>query len=209
MLIDKVQLVTTALHKICRGLGLDLNYDRGKTEYIIKCVGRGTQAASRKLQAMPGQRLPLLPPFDNVAIPNASAYTHLGYRQVTSMKLEWEIQSRIAQASEAMKEAAFLLRNQALSLPCKVTLVESLIISKALYGSETWLDVTEEHVAKLHAFHLTVVRCCLGEQNRKWNVHSTDEEISMIWPGPAMTDYLHVARLRHLQRVLQHGPGLL
>lgn len=48
LILEKVQLATTSLHTICcgLGLGLDLNFDKGKTEFVVQFVGPGSQAAS-------------------------------------------------------------------------------------------------------------------------------------------------------------------
>lgn len=125
------------------------------------------------------------------------------------MRIDWEVSRRIALASESLQEAKGLLANPHLKQACKLILVESLIVSRLLFAIETWLELPVPQLQKMQAFFIRVLRLCTGQQNRHHRPHTTDDQILQAWTGPCLQDYIRVARLRHLQRALMHGPMLL
>ena len=72
-----------------------------------------------------------------------------------------EIKVRIAQASAALAKLSPILQNKNISLPVKIKLYRTLIVSIFLYGCESW-TTTAETERRIEAFEMKCLRKILG-----------------------------------------------
>eukprot|EP00438_Fugacium_kawagutii_P036241 Skav228228 [mRNA] locus=scaffold3932:70869:74357:- [translate_table: standard] len=207
-LVEKVRRVASSVHARCQQAGLCLNMKAGKTETIIRFDGRGSHAAHQYLQGLDGN-IPLACGNGKLALRVQTHYVHLGQRQTAAMNIQHELDHRFGEASEALKDSQALFRNPFLGIETKCMLADSLVMSKLLFGTETWLDIKDSHVAKMQSFHNRTLRHALRVLNRKDTACVSDVSLRCMHGVPPMSAVLSSRRLRFLQAALLHGPIFL
>eukprot|EP00435_Cladocopium_sp_Y103_P031801 s1089_g8.t1 len=124
-----------------------------------------------------------------------SRYLHLGgvihHRDVTLP----EISRRLAIANQAFQQHRRLLyRNSKISWQVRCDLFQTLILSKLLYGMESWTFSTVQSRNRIHSGILKLYRKFLGVPV---SVHLTDLDVLTQTGLPSPTDLLRRARLRY------------
>ena len=104
---DLVPLATEAvkmMHQQCRAVGLDLNYEHGKTEVLFRFHGRNSDNIRKQLhqegKISLGDGL-----WESVKLPIATKYTHLGIKHSANMAFDVELNYRLARAREALADS--------------------------------------------------------------------------------------------------------
>ena len=137
----KVALAGSLLLDLCETHGMTPNLKPGKTEAIL--VFRGRQSRQYKTKyykpGVPAQ-LPVICEERVRHIHVTGAYLHLGNMLHHSGRSAMELRRRVAIAQQAFTQHRRLLyHNRALSWTRRRELFDTLILTKLLYGSETWV----------------------------------------------------------------------
>ena len=195
---------TGLLLDLCRSHGMTPNLNKGKTEIILSAQGRGCRAVKKHFYG------PSAPGFLDVVgehgphrVPIVGQYVHLGGVLHHSGDLHLEVRRKLAIAhQEFNKHRKLLLQNCNLALTKRAEIFRSLILSRFLYGVESWVLRSQRLKALVHASLMRLYRRLLraGRQD-----HLSDDEILGLTGLPSPTELLRLARLRYLSSLLAAG----
>eukprot|EP00435_Cladocopium_sp_Y103_P026725 s1573_g6.t1 len=200
------QRALALVHKAFCRRGLTINLDKGKTELIL--MPRGAQAAACRTRIFDRSSFPTVTTTTDthvLTVRVVSAYRHLGVKFAMNLDYDAEITARLGaarQAFEQMRKSIF--QNLAVPLQGRLTLFQSLILSRLFYGCSAWAELSATTFRKLDA-------AVIGYYRRICNVG--------FWTSDKISDkdFLHSRqltpfrifwarqRLCYLQHVAQHG----
>eukprot|EP00438_Fugacium_kawagutii_P001273 Skav222103 [mRNA] locus=scaffold4111:20221:23028:- [translate_table: standard] len=207
VLTQKVQQAVAAFTSRCAQKGLEVNFRQGKSEVLLRLEGRGSQAESKRIRALPKEALPI--PGTNEAISTSTSYVHLGQKQCASMNHDVAAADRLKHAVQALQDIRPLLRHKYLSITAKATFASAFVFSKLLYGAELWTGLTPGMVTRLHAFIVKVFRVILDCRNFRETSHVTDQQVQAKFPIDTFAVMNHVAKLRHFGKLVADAPQVL
>ena len=118
--------------------------------------------------------------------------------------MDHEIHCRLGQARAAFHEIKRpIFKNRFLTPQTRVQLMQSLVLSKMLYGSGTWYEVPRRTIQKLESTIMRFFRSIL-DQGFWNNSHLTDDELRVQFRLPTFRALLAIARLRFLAHIAVH-----
>ena len=210
--------VRTALTKVVqivehhsRAIGVELNFDKGKTEALCAFRGPGSKAVRRELLSSDCPSIPVTLRSGQVAnLRLVESYAHLGSVVNHAASPVGDIRAKVQAAMPCLERLRrTLLRNQELSSTEKIELVRSLIIAKVSYGSAIWCPTTaQEENACCMAFGKIwrqALRPILGLSS----LYLDDDEVCGLLGVLTPQQSLAVERIRQLTLVVKHGPSFL
>ena len=205
-LIPLVQRALAAVHSAFCMRGLTLNLDPGKTELIVMFRGAGAVPCRRALFLQQSQPTVTVATSTHVlTVRVVSSYRHLGVRFAMNLDLHTEIQARIGAARQAfqqLKKPVFV--NHALPVPARLSLFQSLILSRLLYGCAIWSEISATSYRNVEALLTDCYRQILGIGF--WTEeHVTDTDLYQTHQLIPFRVFLAQARLGYLQNVASYG----
>lgn len=193
-LITKTKLAVSLLLDACHDFQMAPNLKRGKTEIML--TFRGPQSRKFRREYYSSQQgLTVICERQTVLVPVVTRYVHLGglihHRDVNRQ----EISRRLAIAHQAFQQHKRLLyRNRQLSWITRCDMFNTLILSKFLYGLESWTFTTNQSRMQIHNGIMRLYRMLLGLPH---DAHITDTEVLVKTGMPDPTELLRRARLRY------------
>lgn len=193
-LIAKTKLAVSLLLDACYDFQMAPNLKRGKTEIMFTFRGPQSRKFRREYySAQPG--LTVVCERQTVTVPIVTRYVHLGglihHRDVNRQ----EIRRRLAIATQAFQQHKRLLyRNRQLDWSIRCDMFNTLIMSKFLYGLESWTFNTNQSRMQIHNGITRLYRKLLGVPH---DTHITDAEVLVKTNMPDPTELLRRARLRY------------
>ena len=189
--------------------GLQVNFDRGKTELLWNIIGKGAKAQKQELYQQ-GNQLTWTNNGHSYAVHLCHAYKHLGTWVQTKHRHAKEILARAGAAKQQWGQLARPFFRRALSLQTKTKVFQSLVISKMIYNVHTWTGVRPDDLDHWNN-HLRGPIALLMKgvlaQARKFR-HPTD--MLCAWCGMLpLPQQVHMHRLRFAKRMLQRCPAVL
>ena len=130
-------------------------------------------------------------------------YVHLGGVLHHSGEGRLELSRRVALAHQAFsKHRKLIYQNRALPLGKRMEIFRSLILSRLLYGSDSWVlqDILTKHRA--HVAIMKLYRRLLGCAHEE---NISDDEVLFRLGMPSPTVLLRLARLRYLGSLCSIG----
>ena len=193
----KIGFATGMLLDRCKKFGMTPNLSRGKTEILFHFRGPGSRA---KKQAHFGGAasgtLPVLCEAGVAHIPVTGDYTHLGNIIHHTGQNHKEMRRRVAIAHQAYgTHRRCIYRNQCIETGRRGELFESLVLSKLLYGAETWVPDT---IASSSQFHAGVVGLFKRLGGIRHDAHLRDDEVLCATNMLSPTELLRRQRLRYV-----------
>ena len=181
----------------CAQFGMTPNLAKGKTEVMFRFCGTGSKKLRSKYYG--GLSSPTLPVVHNhgtAFINIVGDYTHLGNVIHHTGSNRKEISRRLGIAHQAYTQhGRVLYRNRAIAFQKRRELFDSLILTKLLFGSETWVPSTIKEKEHLHAgiirLYRRLCRCPPDAELR-------DDDILCIGNFLSPTELLRRQRLRYL-----------
>eukprot|EP00435_Cladocopium_sp_Y103_P010671 s2448_g2.t1 len=152
-LVPLIEHAAGLMHTIFHDHGLTVNLDSGKTEAVLMFRGAGSNPERTVLFDV--GRLPVLTistPAHVFQLRIVPSYKHLGARFAMDADLHLEVSARIGmarQAFEEQKKPVFL--NQHISLPGRHKLYSSLVLSRLMYGTSVWSQVSKAQMNQLES----------------------------------------------------------
>lgn len=189
--------------------GLDINFDRGKTELLWNLAGRGTKAiktaahlAGQTLQWQSSQGL-------SVTLPLCHTYKHLGTWVQTKHRHAREVTKRTAAAKQQFGQLARSFFTRKLSLEVRAKVFQSLIVSKLLYNVHIWAGTADkDHEDWNNAARPLVATLLRGRLDPGTRFqHPTDDLFAACGLLP-LPDQVHAQRLRFLKRLIRTCPDV-
>jgi len=130
-------------------------------------------------------------------------FTYLGSVISSDGDAEADINTRLAKAAAVFRRLDNMWRSSTLSLKIKLDLYTSLVVSTAIYASETWKS-TARICQQLDVFHQRNLRKILGIT---WKEHVTDMEVlSRTWQR-RLQDIVAERRLWMAGHIIRMPPG--
>ena len=181
----------------CDAFAMSPNLAKGKTELLLIFQGAGAnQAKKRHFGPNSPGTFPILTEAGLRLVNVVSAYTHLGCTLHHRGDLRKEMRRRLSIAHAAFsKHRRLLYQNQGLTMTRRRELFRTLILSKLLYGAESWTlrDQRDRHF--LHSALMRLYNRLLPHQAR---AQRSDAEILILTGLPDPSTLLRTCRLRHL-----------
>lgn len=131
------------------------------------------------------------------------SYRHLGGQLHHTSDQNTEVKVKIATAHQAFNQHRRLLyHNEYVSLDKKTEIFNTLVVTKVLYGADSWVA----HDARtMHKFATAVLKLYKRLLGWKHDGHHTAQEILAAVKQPAPEILLRRARLRYLTTLFQCG----
>ena len=184
---EEIQRLINAFSDASRKFGLKINIK--KTEVLYQPNAMKTDEAEIMVD---GTRLNSVPEF-----------TYLGSTISKDVRIDAEIQKRMAKASASFgRLRQRLWNNHHVSLRVKGKIYRAVVISTLLYGAESW-TVYRRHMKKLHAFMMRHLRSVM---KITWKDKVPNKVILQQTGLPSMEDLLIRKNLRwtgHVMRMPQ------
>ena len=202
--IKKATLATGRLLELCMEHCMTPNLQPNKTEILFSLRGEASRQHKKELYGVhaPGS-LPIVCEYGTFQVPVTSRYCHLGGLLHHVADQQAEIRRRIAIANAAMTQHSKLVfRNWAIPLKKRVQLFEALILSKLLYGADTWIVTDDKTEKYFNAATIRLYRRLLPVHHDQY-LH--DLEVLAIVRLPSPAELLRRARLRYVATLLHSG----
>eukprot|EP00975_Prorocentrum_lima_P059482 12470324-Prorocentrum_lima.AAC.1 len=89
-------------------------------------------------------------PLSSLSVPVVRRYKYLGTILDDSSTFRSEVLFRASSARKAIFRARARLRDTCLTYAARIALVHALIVSRLLYGAESWPLLPEDHLSLLY-----------------------------------------------------------
>lgn len=174
------------------------NLARGKTELMLTFRGnRSRQFRVRYYGPTAATHLPIVRENGASHIQLVSRYKHLGCRLHHTGDQAAEVQIKAAVGHAAFNEhRKILFGNPHIELSKRAALFHTLVMSKCLYGAESWVAMSGKTMKKFHAMIIRLYRRLLLRQQA--TDHLDDDTIFVQVAQLSPLELLHRARLRYL-----------
>ena len=175
------------------------NLAAGKTELMLVFQGKGARGAKIKyFGPTASEHLPVLTEVGLRQVRVVTSYTHLGCTIHHRGDVRKEVKRRVCIAHEAFNHHRRLLfQNKQLTTQRRAELFRTLILSKLLYGGESWVTQDLPTRQYAHAALMRLYRHLLPGPID----HLSDQEVLWHTGLPDPSDLLRQCRLRHRFRV--------
>ena len=209
-LLRRTEKVVQSLRKHSSANGLELNFDKGKSEILLRFQGKGALKAHRAFRSQ-GKAIHF---EDNegkqMKILSTSRYTHLGMVQTSSMNGDAELNHRLALAGEALKAIRMkVLRNEHISRKRRFDLTHAIVLSRLFYGSEVWTTISAKHLKKLDSFLYKVHKEILGFHSFQENERKSYLQLEAEYPFEDALTFIRQHRLRYFRKCRVEAPQIL
>ena len=189
--------VASFLLDSCKQHMMTPNLARGKTELLMVFRGAGSRRFTTKHYGpAASETFPVLCDEGVHHIQIVKRYRHLGGWLHHKPDRRVEIRQKGALAHEAFsRHRKVLFANQQLPLSKRAELFTTLVLTKMLYGADSWTMSTNKDKEKLHAVIMRLYKRLIG-----WtpDMDMSDEMIIVQTGLPSPTELLRRARLRYL-----------
>lgn len=205
-LLAKATQTAGKLLELCVEHGMSPNLKKGKSEVLLSIRGRDSRR--HKLQLF-GPHAPLLLPVltehQSFQIPIANNYLHLGGLLHHGADQRTELRRRLALAHSAFNQhRRVLYHNRQIPLKKRCELFQVLIVTKMLYGSESWL-ITDSRTA--NTFATAILKLYRRLLQIPPDRHQTTEQTLAVIGLPSPDTLLRRQRLRYLGTLFRCGGG--
>ena len=211
-LVNKTSFVTGALLDLCTYHCLKPNLAKGKTE--IQLTFRGPGSRRHKVAHFGPNAtctLPIVCENSVCHIQLVQSYKHLGGNMHHTADQAQEIQQRAAVAHAALNQHRRLLyQNEAVSMDKRKEIFDMLVMSKLLYGADSWIANDKRTTKKFHTKVICLYRRLLKLPHDQ---PILEEDILVRAAMPSPEELLRRSRLRYFATLvsmdLAHVWGLL
>ena len=203
--VQRTALATGRLLELCTEHCMTPNLQPNKTEILFSLRGTASRQHKKDLYGVHAAgSLPIVCEYGTFQVPVTSKYSHLGGLLHHIADQHAEIKRRVAIANAAMTHHSKLVfRNWTIPLTKRVQLFEALILSKLLYGADTWVVTEDKTEQYFHAATIRLYRRLLPVSHDR---HLQDCEVLFLVKLPSPAELLRRARLRYVATLLHSGP---
>jgi hypothetical protein len=203
--IQRATIATGRLLELCMEHCMTPNLQPNKTEILFSLRGEASRKHKKEIYGPHALgSIPIVCEYGTFHVSVASRYCHLGGLLHHVADQQAEVRRRVAIANAAMTQHSKLVfRNWAIPLAKRTQLFEALILSKMLYGADTWI-VTDEKTEKY--FQAATIRLYRRLLPVSPDQHLHDLEVLAMVKLPSPVELLRRARLRYVAPLLHSGP---
>ena len=210
-MLHQVKIIQSVFHDEARKRGLQVNYEKGKTEVVIQCYGPHTRAFKRRLLVDNQASIPIVCEHETNRLRIVHGYKHLGSFVQEGASVDWDRRQKIAQARQAwwtLKKSFF--NKRAVSCHVKTTILNALVKSRALYNVHVWSWVTPKDIDLWNDSLREMISPIVREQLRGVPAFRfTSAQLCALAGILRLQDQLHVNRLMYLSRMIARAPPIL
>eukprot|EP00969_Alexandrium_andersonii_P255166 11279370-Alexandrium_andersonii.AAC.1 len=142
---------------------MTLNYGVGKTAAIASFRGRGSKRLREEHYTSAAPHLDVLVKHGVRHVPITHAYKHMGGQVTASGTPTPEVDARAAASISAMGVIrAGVLAQPRIPQQQRVSLYDSLAVSKLLFNAQVWGALTNQHLARLQSAYMRGFRVIAG-----------------------------------------------
>ena len=201
-LLAKTGIALSILIGLCQAAHMHPNLKKGKTEVMFHFQGCGSRALRRRFYSETCE-FPVVCENATHHISVVSRYLHLGgilhHRTVTCA----EITRRLGIALLAFTQhRRILYRSSQIAWKKRQEMFSTLVLSKLMYGFESWTFDTQKSRDQLHAGIIKLYKRLLGSNHA---AHLTDDEVIVSAGLPSPTELLRGCRLRYFGTLYRCG----
>lgn len=196
-LLTNLGVATSTILDLFRSHAMTPNLNKGKTEILFKPRGRGSQTCKKQFFGpnAPGVFV-AVGEYGPYKVNIVTQYLHLGGTTHFSGDLRKEIKRRIAIANQSFnKHRKLIYQNVDLEPTRRFEIFQSLILSRLLFGAETWFIQDQKTKDYLHG---AVIRLYKRLLRCPSDSHVSDEEVLHRTGLPAPSTLLRMRRLSYL-----------
>eukprot|EP00435_Cladocopium_sp_Y103_P041715 s1980_g11.t1 len=201
-LLSKIGSSVGYLLDLCEYHCMTPNLARGKTELLL--AFRGCRSRQHKLQFYGPQAPGTFPVICEKGTKNiqlVQSYKHLGGMAHHTGDQRAEVRQRTAIAHRTMTQfRKQLFQNQAIPFERRKELFQTLVLTKFLYGADSWTFTSQK---AWQVFHCAIIGLYRRLARLPSDGHFTDEEILVRVMLPSPEELLRRARLRYYVTLLQ------
>ena len=199
--LETTAFFMTEIQDIFAARGLTVNYKKGRSEAVVTVCGQGARGERKKMLTQPHLSV------SKYLLRLEGRYRHLGTYHECGGKLNQEIIYRVALTWSSFKQLRHILSRQTFDLQVRLRLVQSLLLSKLLYGAGSWEPLPKRLMKKLHGCYLSVLRYVVGKTQTKTKIHHDwpDERILAEYKMPSIRAQLAISRLAYARRIWRNG----
>ena len=185
VLTQVLQVVLQHVHEVFYARGLQINYDKGKTEVVVMFRGEAADEARRCFFSSERETYIVASTTTHVlSVRAVPSYKHLGIRYQMDSDLHHEIQCRSAQAQTAFHEVKRQsFANRALTTSTRIQLLHSLVFSKLLYGSGGWYEIPRRMVTRIDSILMRFYRSIVNEGFWKDQLVTDEDSTCRLQPA--------------------------
>ena len=197
LLINKAGLTMALLLETLEGYGMTPNLSKGKTELLVSLRGAGVRRCKQQLFGPQSSgTLPIVCESGVKHVSVVGQYQHLGGLLHHAGDHRLEMRKRVATANAAFNaHRRTIFQNRDIPMKKRIELFHTLILSKLVYGSKSWVLHTVKAKEYLHASVMRLYRRMCG---LKPEDHSTDQEVLAALQLPSPTELFRQMRMRYL-----------
>lgn len=174
-LLTKGGSLTGLLLDICKGHGMTPNLKKNKSELLLSLRGPGSRYWRKVCYHDWDGKMPIVCADGTNFVHVTGSYQHLGGVFHHGGDQRRESGRRLAIAHSAFNEHRRLLYcNKKFTMNKRTSLFRALVLSKAVYGMESWVLQTARDRMQLHSKLLRLYKRLMNVDH---NAHVTDEEI--------------------------------
>ena len=193
----KAGAAASILLETCTAHGVTPNLDRGKSEILFTFRGPGSRALRTKyFSVQQGRLMPVLTEYGWHQISVVGNYTHLGSNTHHTGLSHKEVRKRIALGNSSFAaHRKILFQNPAFSIARRAQLFQSIVLSKIIYGMESWTMTT---LKQRNYFRAAMLRLYRRLSKTPPTAHISDDD---VLAQVNLIDPIHlprIARLRYL-----------
>ena len=201
-LLAKTGTALSILIDLCHEAHMQPNLKKGKTEVMLCFRGIGSRELRRRYYSQ-NCGFPVVCESKTHHISVVSRYLHLGgilhHRTVTNA----EITRRLGIAHQAFTQHRRLLyRNTQIPWQKRKEMFSTLVLSKLMYGFESWTFETQQCRDQLHSGIIRLYKRLIGSCFAE---HLTDEAVIIAAGLPSPTELLRCCRLRYFGTLFRCG----
>ena len=210
-LVPRVARAVVLIQQYMSTVGIQLNFQPGKSEVMLIWHGPGSQAAREKALVHDNCLVPVaLPDGQQVQLRGVDSYKHLGTFRTTSGSLVKELHYRVEQARAVyIPLRARLLGNDNLYRHERQQWLVSLVFSRLMHGAGTWCLPCKKMQMLFESRYMSFAR---GAVRPLWQVpcRRLNQEQACTLAGVLLpSEALAVARVRTLAQVHVRGDAYL
>ena len=187
---------------------LDVNSDKGKTEFTLDLIGPGSKQILADIMSLPEPHIIVCSRFyGGVPVHACHMYKHMGSKHNAGYSKSSEIKCRSDSALGAVKEVGHMLRSPKLDCKTKLCLARSLSLSRLRYNVASIQYWQKSVFAKFSTTYFRVIRNAVlmrSEKNLIQVISNSRLCAKHVIPPPSA--YLSKLRLKYLHRVCVHAP---
>jgi hypothetical protein len=193
---------TSFMLDLCAFHCLSPNLKAGKTELLLCFRGSGSRAPKAKFYGPSSAKvLPIVTERDTKYVRLVTSYRHLGGVCHHAGDQRVELRQRQAIAQQALSQHRRLIyHNKAILWEKRVELFQSLVLTKLLYGAESWIATDAKTQEKFRVYVIGLYKR-LARLPR--DGHFTDEAILAKVALPSPDELLRRARLRYFATLVK------